>query len=509
MADDHQGAAAASAQAEVAAEEPPASAARARERQRALRLLLVGDADDVRQARALGEGADDLGAGLEALRHPGLVAAHRRRRAHPHGHLGDHAEHPLGADDQLPQRRPGGGVRGFQGPQLAGRGEQADRADQRVEAPVAARGLAGRAGRGEAADRRVLEGLREVAEGEALARPAPPPPRARAGRRRGGRSASGGRRSTSRRAPRSRLISRSWAPRSGSTPPTTLVPPPKGTTAMPSRGADVEHAAQGLGVGGQHDRVGRRLEAAAAHPRQVDVAAPARVAQPVLVRAEDRLGADRLDQRRAAAARAAAARSPRARAPAATAPARRSAPAAPPAPPRPAPARSPGPPSPTSFESRRGRLRIGERLTSAPARSRRAPRRGSRPGRGASSASPAATSLSASAPSRGRPAVPPSPLAQGDLDPRAAQVAGERRALQLLLPDVALVLGRAEAAEVGRAPPCPRASPAPWSTGCAGRRSSARRSRPGSCAATSAAGCRGRRRASRPRRPGPRSCVGG
>src|SRR6201999_3038767 len=40
-------------------------------------------------------------------------------------------------------------------------------------------------------------------------------------------------------------------------------------------------------------------------------------------------------------------------------------------------------------------------------------------------------------------------LRQADLDPRAAQVLGERRPLELLLPDEALALGRADAAEMG------------------------------------------------------------
>ena len=39
-----------------------------------------------------------------------------------------------------------------------------------------------------------------------------------------------------------------------------------------------------VGVGGQQDRVGRRVEAAAAQPRQVGVAAPGRVADAVLGR---------------------------------------------------------------------------------------------------------------------------------------------------------------------------------------------------------------------------------
>ena len=51
---------------------------------------------------------------------------------------------------------------------LGARGEQAHGADQVVEAAVAARGLSGGAGRGEAADRRVLERLGEVAQRQSL-----------------------------------------------------------------------------------------------------------------------------------------------------------------------------------------------------------------------------------------------------------------------------------------------------------------------------------------------------
>ncbi len=151
--------------------------------------------------------ADDLRASLEALGHPGLVAAHRGRRPHPHGDVGDHAERALGADHQLAQRRAGGGVRGLQGRDLAGRGEQPHRADQRVEAAVAARGLAGRAGRGEAADRSRTRRTAGSGRGSGPARPSAAS--ASGPRRPAPRRAVSERRSTStsRRAPRSRLIS--------------------------------------------------------------------------------------------------------------------------------------------------------------------------------------------------------------------------------------------------------------------------------------------------------------
>ncbi len=57
-------------------------------------------------------------------------------------------------------------MRGLERPQLARRRGQPRRRHERVEAPVPRRGLARRAGRGEAADRRVLERLREMAQGD-------------------------------------------------------------------------------------------------------------------------------------------------------------------------------------------------------------------------------------------------------------------------------------------------------------------------------------------------------
>ena len=137
----------------------------------------------------------------------------------------------------------------------------AQRGDELVEAAVAARGLPGRARRREAADRRVLEGLREVAEREPLRGQgrlrlgAAQPGADRGGHRDRGRpSTPRSRRRSSERPPRAR-------PRSGSTPPTTLVPPPNGTTATPLARAGLEHrGATCSALAGQDDRVGRRVE---------------------------------------------------------------------------------------------------------------------------------------------------------------------------------------------------------------------------------------------------------
>ena len=290
---------------------------------------------------------DDLGTSLEVLRHPGLVAAHARLRSHPHGDVGDHPERPLGTDDQFAQGGTGGGVRRLQRAQVAGRRQQAHRADHGVEAPVAAGGLPGGAGGGEAADRRVLEGLREVAEGQALA----------AQRRLRLRPAQAGAEAGAERA----AVDLDLTQRPEVEADQPCVNPAQGLDAAddagaaaerhdgdPGAGADLEDASQRLRIGRHHDRVRRRFEPTAAHPHQVGVAASACVPQPVLPGIEDRLLPRPPRSGPAAMARVPAARSPPPHAPAATAPARRSARAGRRAPRRRARACSRDPPTPTT-----------------------------------------------------------------------------------------------------------------------------------------------------------------
>ena len=251
VADDHQAAAARGCAGRGSASKSAAGgAARPRQRQRALRLLLVGDAD--RCPAGPGPGP----ARGRSRRRPRSSPRSRPRSGAPRG-AGRTRTVTSGITPSTPSeptissRRAGpAAVCGVSRvSQLAGRGEQADRADQRVEAPVAARGLAGRAGRGEAADRRVLEGLREVAEGQALARRAPPPPPARAGRRRGARSASGGRPSTSRSAAEVEADQALVGAAQRLDPADDAGAAAEGDDGDALAGADVEDPAQRLGVG--------------------------------------------------------------------------------------------------------------------------------------------------------------------------------------------------------------------------------------------------------------------
>ena len=92
---------------------------------------------------------------------------------------------PSEPSDDLAQGRPRGGVRGRERSHDPGGRRQLEFGDELVEAPVAARCLSGRAGRGVAADRRVAVRLREVAEGVSLDLPGLPPPLVRAVRDRG------------------------------------------------------------------------------------------------------------------------------------------------------------------------------------------------------------------------------------------------------------------------------------------------------------------------------------
>ena len=101
---------------------------------------------------------------VEALEDQALADLRGGARTNPQQQAGDDAEHALGSDKQLAQRGAGraGGQR--RGRELAGRRRQPQALDRLVDAAVAARGLADRAGRRATADRYELEAVRIVAE---------------------------------------------------------------------------------------------------------------------------------------------------------------------------------------------------------------------------------------------------------------------------------------------------------------------------------------------------------
>ena len=181
---------------------------------------------------------------------------------------------PSEPSEQLAQGGPGRAGRQRRDVEVPGGRGRAQPADQLVEAPVARRGLAGRPRGRAAADRHVLEALREVPERQparaeqALELGAAQRPRRPARGREtrvdvlDGVQAREVERHDGRRSRRARA----------STPPTTLVPPPKGTTATPGARAGLEHGAHLPVVGGQHDGVGRPVRLARAEADEVGVA---------------------------------------------------------------------------------------------------------------------------------------------------------------------------------------------------------------------------------------------
>ena len=201
-------------------------------------------------------------AGGEVGGDPGLVAALVGRRADPDRDLGDHPEHALRAERELAQRRARRRCAGVASVRSSPPGvDHRQRGDELVEAPVARRRLPGRAGRGEAADGRVLERLREVAGGEAP-RASAARPRGRAARARASRSARPGRRrprACRRRssaitrlvlaAPAARPLRRRWCRRRTGPPR-----PPRATQTSSS-------AATSRGVAGHDHGVRGRLRA--------------------------------------------------------------------------------------------------------------------------------------------------------------------------------------------------------------------------------------------------------
>ncbi len=295
VADDQHAALAPPAKGQIAAEQGLGGPARTLKSERHPRLFAIGDADHIGQARALGEGANDLRAGLEVLGDPGLVATHRGPAADPDRDVGDHAQGPLGADDQLAQRRSGGGVGRRHRAHLRRRRDQAHRADEVVEAAVATRGLPRRPGRGEAADRRVLEGLGEVAEDEA----GPVQLGFGLGAAEAGAQGRGQRSGVDADLAQADQIETYQSPVGaplGGDAADDAGATAEGDDRHPLRRADLEHPAHLLRVGRADDGVGRRIEAAAAQSRQVRVTAPGRVPEAVLGAAVDGLGPDRVEQ---------------------------------------------------------------------------------------------------------------------------------------------------------------------------------------------------------------------
>ena len=130
-------------------------------------LSLVGQPQHGRAGAGLRDRPQRVGAGGEIRERPRLVTCRLRHGVHAHPYAGDHAESALGAEQHLTQvgaRSRGGSATQVQG---ARRGDRAQPADHVVEAAVARRILAGRAGGSEAADGREAEALREMPEREA------------------------------------------------------------------------------------------------------------------------------------------------------------------------------------------------------------------------------------------------------------------------------------------------------------------------------------------------------
>ena len=99
--------------------------------------------------------------------HVGDDLADRGDAVHLHGHLGDHAETALAAQDHLVHAGPGVAARDRLGDGDAGGMDHPQAADDVLDVAVLVRLHAGGAGRGPAAEGRVGEGVGEVADGPA------------------------------------------------------------------------------------------------------------------------------------------------------------------------------------------------------------------------------------------------------------------------------------------------------------------------------------------------------
>ena len=201
---------------------------------------------------------------LEAVEQHAGRGLEARALLHAHPGLGDHAEHALRADQHPVRARPG--ARAGQPAALpdARRRERAHRLDEVVDVRVQRGEVAARAGGDPAAERRVLERLREVAQRQAVLAQLVLEARARWRRPGCGRRARPRRPRARGRAPAGRSSRAGVASGTrGSTPPTTLVPPPNGIAAAPASAHQSSTARARASSRGSGDHVGRVVEAAA------------------------------------------------------------------------------------------------------------------------------------------------------------------------------------------------------------------------------------------------------
>ena len=205
---------------------------------------------------------------MKSLKRTARAARNAGLRLHAHPRLGDDAEDPLRPQQHAVGRRPGAGAR--QPPRLprAARRDRADRLHEVVDVGPDRREVPARARRDPAAERRQLERLREEAHrqpvlGRAGASSAGPatPAWIRAARDTGSTSTT----RSSRDRSSETTPSRSSGTR-GSTPPTTLVPPPNGMTATSSRAAHSSVASIVVLVAREDHRVRRVVDPARGTP---------------------------------------------------------------------------------------------------------------------------------------------------------------------------------------------------------------------------------------------------
>ena len=182
-----------------------------------------------------GEQSQRIDAGAEAVEEDPFIGPLPRGLPHAQRELADHPEAALRADQQFAQSRTRRGRRQGRELDLAPGGREPHPEHHLGDRAVAGRGLAGRPGGGAATERDVLEGLREMAQRQSVSRELPLErrrPHAALDRDRRGlliQPEHGPHRPHVERHDGAVLASQR------ATPPTTLVPPPNGTTAIDVR----------------------------------------------------------------------------------------------------------------------------------------------------------------------------------------------------------------------------------------------------------------------------------